>query len=195
MRHDSGFSALELLIAVAIIGSIAAMSAPLSSGMIDDIRLRGDAQGVSSAVALTKLTAASKFTRSRLYVDLNAHTYQVQFWQTGATPGWVADGGVRYLSTDGRFGSGIVTTPPPNSQAALAQPAVCLADDGTAIANTSCLFFNSRGLPVSSAGVPVTTQVLYLRGPSGVFAVVLGSTGQQQVWRSTLTSTGVWRQQ
>lgn len=195
MRHDSGFSALELLVAVAIIGSIAAMSAPLSSAMIDDIRLRGDAQGVSSAVALTKLTAASKFTRARLYVDLNAHTYQVQFWQAGATPGWTSEGGTRYLSRDGRFGSGIVANPPPNSQAALAQPAACVANDGTTIDGTSCVLFNSRGLPVSSAGAPVTTQVLYLRGPSGIFAVVLGATGQQQLWRSTMTSTGIWRQQ
>lgn len=191
-RHDSGFSAVELLIAVAIVGALAAMSVPISGGLIDDIRLRGDAQGLSSAVQLAKMTAAAKFTRARVHVDTNANTYRIEFLQAGA---WTADGGVQYLSRDGRFGAGAVTVPPPNTQAVLAQPPACRDDDDAEIAGTACVIFNSRGLPVSSAGAPVTTQVVYLRSPSGIFGIVVGATGQLQVWRSAATTNGTWRQQ
>jgi prepilin-type N-terminal cleavage/methylation domain-containing protein len=194
-RYDAGFSAVELLIAVAILGSIAAMSMPVSTGMIDDIRLRGDSQGVASAMAFTKMTAAAQFTRARLRLDLAAGTYRTEVWRDGGTPGWVTEGPTHQLSTDGRFGAGVVTTAPPNTQAALAQAAACLADDGTAINGTACVVFNSRGLPTTSAGTPAGVQALYLRGPSGVFGIVVGATGQQQVWRATHTPSGTWRQQ
>lgn len=194
-RRDSGFSAVELLIAVAIVGSIAAVAAPISGNMIEDIRLRGDAQGLSSAVAMTKMTGAARFTRARLRVNQAAGTYQVETWQSTGTPGWVLDGGVRQLSYAGQFGAGPVTTAPPNSQAVFGQPAACLNNDGDAINGTSCVIFNSRGLPISAAGAPITTQVVYMRGPTGVFAIVVGATGQMQVWRTTLTANGAWRQQ
>jgi prepilin-type N-terminal cleavage/methylation domain-containing protein len=193
--NDHGFSAVELLIVLAVVGSVAAMGMPISDGLIDDIRLRGDAQGLSSAVALTKMTAATKFSRSRLRVNEAAGTWQIETWQSTGTPGWIVDGGAHQLSYDGRFGPGPVITPPPNSQSVVGQPSPCLAADATAIAGTACLIFNSRGLPVSSSGAPTTTQVLYLRGPTGVFAIVLGATGQLQVWRTTSTSNGAWRQQ
>lgn len=192
---DAGFSAVELLMVVAVVGSLAAVSVPLSGGMIDDIRLRGDAQGLSSSLALTKMTAAAKFTRARLLVNVAAGTYRIETWQRGATPGWEAEGGDRQLSAQDRFGFGALATPPPNTQAALALPAPCLDDDAIAITNTSCVIYNSRGTPVSSSGAPVTTQVVYLRGPSGVFGVAIGATGQQQVWRSNVVAGGVWTQQ
>lgn len=180
---------------MAIIGSIAALAAPISGNMIEDIRLRGDAQGLSSAVALTKMTGAARFTRARLRVNQAAGTYQVETWQTTGTPGWVLEGGVQQLSTGGQFGAGPVTTPPPNSQAVFGQPAACLNDEGDVIAGTSCVIYNSRGLPITAAGAPITTQVVYMRGPTGVFAIVVGATGQMQVWRTTLSAGGTWRQQ
>ncbi len=192
---DAGFSAVELLIAVAIIGSLAAVSVPISGGMIDDIRLRGDGQGLSSTLALTKMTAAAKFTRARLFVNEDAGTYRIEVWQRTGTPGWVAEGGDLRLSTHDRFGFGALTTPPPNTQLALAQAPPCRDNDDAAIEGTSCVIFNSRGIPVSSSGAPVTTQAVYLRGPTGVFGVIIGATGQQQVWRSTLVAGGPWRQQ
>lgn len=180
---------------LAVVGSVAAMGLPISDGMIDDIRLRGDAQGLSSAVALTKMTAATKFSRSRLHVNEAAGTWQIETWQSTGTPGWISDGGAHQLSYGGQFGGGPVTTPPPNSQSVVGPPAPCLAADDTPMTGTACVIFNSRGLPISSSGAPTTTQVLYMRGPTGVFAIVLGATGQLQVWRTTLTPNGGWRQQ
>ncbi len=192
---DAGFSAVELLMVVALVGSLAAVSVPLSGGMIDDIRLRGDAHALSGSLALTKMTAAAKFTRARLLVNVAAGTYRIETWRRTATPGWVAEGGDLRLSAQDRFGFGPLTTPPPNTQAALVLPAPCLDNGDVVIAGTSCVIYNSRGIPVSSSGAPVTTQVVYLRGPSAVFGVTIGATGQQQVWRSNVVAGGVWTQQ
>jgi len=194
LRRNQGFSAVELLVVVAIVGSMAAIGIPLSTGMIDDIKSRGDAQGLSAAVALTKLTASSKFTHARLFVNTATGSYRVQTWNRTGTPGWVAAGDPMNLSDRSRFGFGGVDAPPPNTQATLAQAPACRDDEDSPIAGTACVIFNSRGISVLSTGPPATTQALYLNGPSGVFAVILGSTGQLQVWRTTQEGANSWRQ-
>jgi hypothetical protein len=174
---------------------MAAIGLPLSAGMIDDIKIRGDAQGLSAAIAQTKLTSSAKFTKARLYVNTSTNKFRIQTWNKTGTPGWVAASDEILLSDRSRFGFGTVTAPPPNTIATLAQAPACLDDLGVAITGTACLIFNSRGVSVQAAGPPATTQTLYLNGPSGTFSIVLGATGQLQVWRTSQTGTSSWRQQ
>src|SRR5688500_5117173 len=108
-RQDSGFTAVELLIVVAIIGSMAAIGLPLSTGMIDDMKIKCDAQGLSAAVAQTKLTSAAKFTKARLFLNLAANTYRIQTWNRTGTPGWVNVNEDLYLADRGQFGFGSAT--------------------------------------------------------------------------------------
>lgn len=194
LRRESGFSALELLVVVAIVGSMAAIGIPLSTGMIDDIKIRGDAQGLSAAVAQTKLTASAKFTHARLFVNIAGGTFRIQTWNRAGAPGWVNASDDIRLSDRSAFGFGPATAPPPNTQATLAQAPACRDDSDAAIPGTACFIFNSRGISVLSTGPPATTQALYLNGPSGVFAIILGSTGQLQLWRTTQTGANSWRQ-
>lgn len=179
---------------VAIVGSMAAIGIPLSTSMIDDIKIRGDAQGLSAAVAQTKLTAAANFTHARLFVNLAAGTFRIQTWNREGTPGWVDAADDLRLSDRSAFGFGPATAPPPNTQATMAQAPACRDDSDAAISGTACFIFNSRGISVLSTGPPATTQALYLAGPSGVFAIILGSTGQLQLWRTTQTGANSWRQ-
>jgi prepilin-type N-terminal cleavage/methylation domain-containing protein len=72
-RQDLGFSAVELLFVVAIIGGMAAIGVPISNAIIDDVKLKGDAQTLSAAVARTKMASSAKFTHSRLRVNLNTY--------------------------------------------------------------------------------------------------------------------------
>jgi prepilin-type N-terminal cleavage/methylation domain-containing protein len=192
--QDSGFSAVELLIVVVIVGSMAAIGLPLSSGMIDDIKIRGDAQGLSSAVAQTKLTGASKFTHARLFVNLAANTYRIQTWNKTGTPGWVNANEDLFLSDRSAFGFGAATVPPPNTMINREQPPACLDDLNSAIPSTACVIFNSRGVAVTAAGPPATTQSFYIAGPSGTYAIIVGATGQLQVWHTTQAGTASWKQ-
>ena len=180
---------------VAIVGGMAAIGIPLSSGMIDDIKSRGDAQALSAAVAQTKLTSAAKFTHARLFVNLTTNSYRIQTWNRTGTPGWVAASDETFLSDRSQFGFGSVSAPPPNTVAALIQAPECTDDLGVGISQTACVIFNSRGISILSTGLPAPTQALYLNGNSGVFAVILGAAGQLQVWKTTQTGANSWRQQ
>ncbi|MEO6223960.1 MAG: type II secretion system protein [Vicinamibacterales bacterium] len=195
MRKDSGFSAIELLVVVAIVASMAAIGIPLSSGMIDDIKIRGDAQALTAAVAQTKLTGSARFAHARLFVNIATGTYQIQTKKNSGLLSWFPEDEQMRLSDRSKFGFGTVTAPPPNSMATLVQAPACLDDDNNAITGTACFVFNSRGVSVLPTGPPATTQVMYITGPSGTFAVVLGSTGRLQLWRTTQTGASSWRQQ
>jgi prepilin-type N-terminal cleavage/methylation domain-containing protein len=194
-RADSGFSAIELLIVVAIIGSIAAIGIPLSTGIIDDIKSRGDAQGLSAAIAQAKLASAAKFTHARVYVNLTSNLYRVQTWNKTGTPGWVDTSESVFVSDRSQFGYGTVTAPPPNTLPTLSQAPMCRDDVGVDITGTACIIFNSRGVSVTPAGPPAGTQSLYLTGNSGTFGIFVGPTGRLQVWRTTQTGASAWRQQ
>ena len=174
---------------------MAAIGLPLSSGMIDDIRSRGDAQGLSAAVAQAKLTAAAKFTHARLYLNLTGNSYRIQIWNKTGTPGWVDASDPTLLSTRSQFGFGSVTAPPANTIATLAQAPQCLDDLGNAIVSTACIIFSSRGISVTAAGPPATTQGLFMQGTAGTFGIFVGAAGQLQLWRTTQTGARAWRQQ
>jgi len=194
LRESLGFSAIELVVVVAIVASMAAIGIPLSTGMIDDIKSRGDAQALSAAIAQTKLTSAAQFTHARLFVNVAESSYRIQTMNKASNT-WTNASDPILLSDRSQFGFGTVTTPPPNSTATLLQAPACLDDAGVAIASTACVIFSSRGISVLAAGPPATTQVFYLFGNSGTFAVVLGATGQLQLWRTTQTGASSWRQQ
>jgi hypothetical protein len=173
---------------------MAAIGIPLSSGMIDDIKSRGDAQGLSAAIAQTKLTSAAKFTHARLYVNLAAGTYRIQTLNRTGTPTWVNASDDTFLSDRSEFGFGVATAPPPNTVASVAQAPECRDDLDAAIAGTACLIFSSRGISVLSTGPPASTQALFINGRSGVYAVVLGAAGQLQVWFTTQGGANSWKQ-
>ena len=189
-----GFSAIELLVVLAVAGTLAAMSVPMSMSMVDDFRLSGDAHDVSNSVALAKMSAAAQFTRARLYADLTANTYRVEVWRKTGAPGWVADGGTALLAPGDAFGAGTIAAPPPDSQLAVAQAPACRNNAGAAIANSACVLFNSRGISVDEAGAPSGVRLFYLTGPTAVFAVVVSGTSQLKVWRIS-PGGGTWKQQ
>lgn len=179
---SAGFSAVELLIVLAIAGCVAAISIPASSSMVEEFSLSGDAHGVSNSLAQARMSAAANFTRARLYVDRLAGTYRIERWNKTAGA-WEAVSGTQPLGRLNAFSSGAVTAAPPNSQVAVGQPTACLTNAGVAINGTSCVLFNSRGIPIVSTGAPSPAAVIYLNGPTAVFAVVVSSTSQLAMWR------------
>jgi Tfp pilus assembly protein FimT len=185
------------LVVVALTGVIAAIAVPMMSHTIGGFKLTGDARTLENAVSLAKLRAAASFTQSRLFVDLNANAYRVETWQKGAPGSWVTEGGITSLATNDTFGFGVVTAPPPNSQAAIAQASACVTNTGTAIGNSACILFNSRGIPVSPNGAPPlvgppTVYALYLTDGTAVYGITVSATAQIRLWRTNPTATPAW---
>lgn len=196
---EHGFSLMELLVVLAVIGVMAAIAIPMSGNSIRYIKISGDAKDLSNAIAVTKMRAAAKFTQARLYVDVSGETYYVQTCNTPATspcPSWTSEtGSTGQLASTVSFGYGPATTPPPNTQTTIAQSPQCLDNSGTAVANTSCVLFNSRGLPVDSTGGPTGAYAIYITDSSAIYGVTVAATGFIRVWQTPYQTTPSWVQQ
>jgi len=184
-RPLGGFSALELLIVVAIVIIVAGMAIPKMMSMVQNFRTAGDARDLNGTILMAKMRAASNFAQTRVHADLNTQTFWVEVKQSGATS-WTTEGGTQLLSTGVTFGFGSLSTPPSNTQATLAQAPGC-----PGISNTACVVFNSRGIPVDSTNTPTANDALYVTDGRSVTGVTVLATGLSQIWRSD-ASTADW---
>ena len=183
---------LETLFVVALIGIISAIAVPQFTNQIGYFRISGDARSISNALAVTKIRAASNFSRTRLYANRTQRWFRIEKGDTSVPTHWTAEGGQTYLSTNTNFGFGAVATPPPNTQAAITQSTACLDDTGTAVANTSCVLFNSRGVPIDNNGTSIGTNAVYLTNGQAVYGVTLSATGMVRTWQTGVAATPNW---
>lgn len=199
-RTESGFSLIELLVVIVILGVVSAMAIPMWQRMQKNARLNGDAHNIGEALSIAKMRAGAAFTYSRVFLFTGTDKtqyFRVDTWNTTANGGvgcWVPDGipnpGTgnskcvttsattgyeNNLSTGVSAGFGSVTSVPSNFVTTVAQAPGCwgggtTAVTGSQIANTSCIVFNSRGFPTASGG-------FYLTDGTRVYGMVSNSMG------------------
>ena len=179
---------VEVLGTLGIMAIATAIAVPATVRSVGGLRLEGDARDVRNLVGLAKMRAASRFSRERLFVDLTTDSFVLQYWNK-ATTAWVADGGSTRLATGDRFGFGTLGSAPPNTQAAIAQAPACRNSANEVIANTACVVFNSRGVPVDSNGAPTGNNAFYLTDGVGVYSVTLSATPLVRLWWSPAKAT------
>ena len=148
-RHaekQTGFSVLELLVAVSLIMIFAGLAIPGYLSITQYLRISGDARTLNGLIAQAKMRAAADFTHARAYADLNANTYHLEVWNKSGNGGagcWQTDGDaanactsqtspVQTLSTGVTFGFGSATAASPNPQATIALAPVCGTKAATA---------------------------------------------------------------
>ena len=196
---ETGFTLLETLMVVALIGIIATIAIPSLNNSIAYFRLSGDARSVSNAIALAKMRAASNFSKTRLYVSTASNWHRIERADNSSPPHWTAESGVTYLSTYTNFSWGPVTTPPPNTQGTIGNAALCRDDAGADIVGTACVVFNSRGIPitpdVSNNYGPTPNHAVYLTDGSAVYVVTVAATGMIRTWQTLPTATPDWTKQ
>src|SRR3954462_6423171 len=152
-RSAAGYTLIEILAVCALVGIVAAMAVPSTTSMMTGFRIKGDAESINNMVSLAKMRGASLYSRARVYADLGARTYRLQIWDK--TNGvWTTEGPTNTLAFGVTFGVGAITQPPANTQAALGQSPKCTDNGGADIANTACITFNSRGMPVTNVVPP-----------------------------------------
>jgi prepilin-type N-terminal cleavage/methylation domain-containing protein len=182
---DDGFSLIEVLLVVAVMGIVAGMAIPSTTSTMRGHRLKGDAEAVHNLVALAKMRAASQFSRSRVFVDLGTNSYSLQTWNK-TTNSWVTEGPVTQTSQGVTFGFGAVAAAPPNTQAAIGQSPNCTDNAGAAVANTACITFSSRGMPVTNVLPPgggvVGNSALYLTDGSSFYGTTVTTTPLIKFW-------------
>ncbi len=193
LHRDDGFSLIDLMVTVLVIGLVSAMALPATGSSLAAHRFRGDGQSVSNLVALAKMRAAARFSRARLFVDLAGNAYSMQTWDKAELT-WVTDGGVTQTSSGVAFGFGTLATPPPDTQVAIALSPPCTDDDGANIPDTTCIVFNSRGIPVDGAGAPTGGNAVYLTSETGVYAITVTATPLIRMWWSP-NHTAAWLEQ
>jgi|SRR5688572_4653885 len=202
MRSERGYSLIEMMMVVGLIGVISAFVIPITQTSLNGSRLRGDASIVRNLVSVAKMRASARFTRARVYADLGnplanppvQGTVVLQVWDKTANA-WVNDGGINQLSTGVEFGFAGLNTPPPNTQVNIMQSPLCTTGltiaEGTT-ANTACVTFNSRGLPVDGDGVLYPRHALYVTGDDAVFATTITTTPLIRFWSSPHLANAVW---
>ena len=193
-HSQGGFSVLELMVVVLVIIAIAAISIPGFVSMTRNLRTGGDARDINGEIALAKMRAAADFTQARFYVDLAAQNFQIQTWNKPIPPAangsWATEGATQSLSQGVAFGFAAISSPPAGTQATIGEAPACLNDTGASpgtggpIANTACIVFNSRGIPVDSTGAPTTSDAIYVTDGSSVYALTVSATGVIQTWRT-----------
>jgi prepilin-type N-terminal cleavage/methylation domain-containing protein len=189
---QSGFTILETLFVLGIIGVIGAIAVPQLTNSIAYFRISGDARSVSNAIALTKMRAAANFSRTRLYVSLDGKWHRVEKADTSTPPHWTTDSGTTYLSNSTSFSYGVVGAPPPSTQGTIGQAAPCKDNTGADVANTACVIFNSRGVPIDSSGASTPTHAVYLTDGASVYGVTVAATGMIRLWQTRPQSTPQW---
>lgn len=188
ITSQRGFSAVELAVVVTATLILAGIATPKATTAIQNFRTGGNARAITNEVAMAKMRAAADFTHARVYADLSAQTIHVDVWDTTNNI-WSPDsqnGTSVSLSTGDTFGYGnTISAAPPNTQSTLGQASACSQTNGTGtVANTACIVFNSRGVPIDSTSTPTGADALYMTDGSSVYGVTVAATGNIQTWRS-----------
>ena len=197
VAREQGFSIIDILMVVALIGIIAAIAVPVTGSAVSGQRFNNDSQALTNLVGLAKMRASAAYTRARVRADLTARMYQLELWDKTSNA-WVTEGTVTPLSLGVNFGFGTVGTAPPNTQTTIGFSGACrvgvLATDAT-VADTACIVFNSRGLPVDGGGVPFGGHAIYLTDGRAVAGTTVTATPRiRRWWTPAQLATPEWRE-
>jgi prepilin-type N-terminal cleavage/methylation domain-containing protein len=158
-----GFSLVELVIATVIILIIAGVAIPKVVSVTQDVRMANDIRSISAQIFLARMRAASAGAKSRLNFNTAANTYQIEIWNSSNST-WGIYGSTINLSSGDTFGYGSITAP---------------AGQQSPIAQTTPIYFNSRGIATDSAGSATANSTIYFTNIRGQYAAVTVSIAGQ----------------
>ena len=163
-----GFSLLELAVVIAIILIVALVTGPSMQKTMAAYRGSAAISGIAGQLSLSRMRAASNFTRTRLVIDTSTNTYRREVYNK-TTAAYETEGGTQSLGQRVTFGYSTITVP---------------AGTQSTIGQSTAIYFNSRGIPITSSGVPTGEYSIYLHNNDSLFyAVSVNPAGQVSTWR------------
>jgi len=188
MRKTSrGFSMLEILIVLLLMGIVAAFALPTALSHLRDYRLHSDAQAIASYLNVVRMKAASQYAPYRLVVNISSGTYTMEelcgdksssvdsactgtnYYTQLSTPKLV--GGTQYFET----GDTVLSCKP----SSIGSFPGTIAADFSPCPDPLYFYFNTRGSPVDSSGNPMSNggDVLYMQSKNGLTDAITVSLG------------------
>lgn len=202
-----GFSMLELLVAVLIMGIIAAMALPMAINAVKAYKLHSDATSIASFLNVARMKGASQYAPYRMTFNASQGTFVIEKL-CGNTPSSVDsactspynsftipqydNSGTQYIASGDTMSSC-------RPSGVTAFPLTTITADPSGCPTTLSFYFNTRGMPVASDGSPISLtvggNVLYLTNQSGLFdAVTVSIGGRVATWNwNTINSTWTLR--
>ncbi len=198
-ESGAGFSLLEIVVVIAILGIIIGMALPSAANSLRDYRLHSDASAISSWLNLARMKAASQYAPYRLDISASAGTFMLErlcgntpssgagsdanctsAYRPFTTPNYDLSG-TQYASQGDTF---LSCLPPGISAypgAITADPAGC----PSAGPDPLQIYFNTRGAPVDGTGNPLSKGggAVYVENQNNlVDAVAVSVGGRVTVW-------------
>lgn len=196
---DFGFSMIEMLVVITVLGVITAMAIPQAYQAVKAYRLHADASALATQLNIARMRAASQFEPYRMVINISSGTYWREQlcgttsstadaactspYKPRSTP--VIEGGTQYIRQGDAYSScrpASVTGSYPGAISADPNPCPDPLD----------IYFNTRGAPVDSSGNPLGSGgvAVYLRNQEGlVDAVTVAMGGAVTTWNWDVVSS------
>ena len=176
VNRRNGFSLVELLTVVLIVGILLTIAIPAIQSALRSYSGQADARNLASQVSLARMRSTSDSSHARLNCNLGGNSCQLEICNKTvdvtcqATAAFSAEGAPVQLSPNVSFGFGAVAAAPPGTQ--------------STIQNISPIAFNSRGIPVDTSNAATGNDALYITDSDGrTFGITVFASGRIAVWQ------------